>query len=99
MEHDDSMGTSEGKNNSTSNSLSLILLCAIATTGRPAAYYKEFSKVVDASDVILEVLDARDPLGCRCTQVRKKIISTGNVVNLMSLLKESRCSDSDTDVL
>lgn len=26
-------------------------------------------QVVDASDVVLEVLDARDPLGCRCPQV------------------------------
>ena len=33
------------------------------------AYYREFRKVVDASDVVLEVLDARDPMSCRCLQV------------------------------
>lgn len=29
------------------------------------AYAKELKKVVEASDVIIEVLDARDPEGCR----------------------------------
>lgn len=36
-------------------------------------YYREFKKVIEASDVILEVLDARDPEGCRARSIEKNI--------------------------
>uniref|UniRef100_A0AC11DFW2 G protein nucleolar 3 n=1 Tax=Ovis aries TaxID=9940 RepID=A0AC11DFW2_SHEEP len=38
---------------------------------------QELKKVIEASDVVLEVLDARDPLGCRCPQVEEAIIRGG----------------------
>ncbi|XP_066526302.1 guanine nucleotide-binding protein-like 3 isoform X2 [Hoplias malabaricus] len=34
----------------------------------------ELKKVVEASDVILEVLDARDPMGCRCPQLEEAVL-------------------------
>lgn len=39
------------------------------------AFMKEFKKVVETSDVILEVLDARDPLGCRCYEAERSIMA------------------------
>eukprot|EP01060_Flectonema_neradi_P038644 TRINITY_DN8187_c0_g1_i1.p1 TRINITY_DN8187_c0_g1~~TRINITY_DN8187_c0_g1_i1.p1 ORF type:complete len:559 (+),score=145.13 TRINITY_DN8187_c0_g1_i1:52-1728(+) len=38
-------------------------------------FWKEFQKVVKVSDVLLEVLDARDPLGCRLREVERVIDS------------------------
>eukprot|EP00288_Rhodomonas_lens_P005850 CAMPEP_0177743316 /NCGR_PEP_ID=MMETSP0484_2-20121128/29135_1 /TAXON_ID=354590 /ORGANISM="Rhodomonas lens, Strain RHODO" /LENGTH=564 /DNA_ID=CAMNT_0019257719 /DNA_START=82 /DNA_END=1774 /DNA_ORIENTATION=- len=37
------------------------------------AYYRELHKIMENADVILEVLDARDPLGCRPIEVEKYI--------------------------
>ena len=34
-------------------------------------------KFVDASDIIIQVLDARDPLGCRCPQVEQAVLTSG----------------------
>ncbi|KNH09539.1 nuclear GTPase-like protein [Perkinsela sp. CCAP 1560/4] len=36
-------------------------------------YHQQFTQVVDASDILLEVLDARDPLSCRLVHFEKLI--------------------------
>lgn len=46
------------------------------------------SKVVEASDVILEVLDARDPLGCRCPQVEQAVIQSGTNKKIVLVLNK-----------
>ena len=35
------------------------------------AYYRELKKVIENSDVIIEVLDARDPEGCRNREIEQ----------------------------
>ncbi|KAF7727718.1 Guanine nucleotide-binding protein-like 3-like protein [Apophysomyces ossiformis] len=41
------------------------------------AYYKEFKKVLENADVVLEILDARDPLGTRTRHVERMIMDSG----------------------
>uniref|UniRef100_A0A8C4J965 Guanine nucleotide-binding protein-like 3 n=1 Tax=Dromaius novaehollandiae TaxID=8790 RepID=A0A8C4J965_DRONO len=43
--------------------------------------------VIEASDVVLEVLDARDPLGCRCPQLEQAVCSGGDKKLLLVLNK------------
>jgi nuclear GTP-binding protein len=39
------------------------------------AYVKELKEVIENSDVILQVLDARDPLSCRSKELESQILS------------------------
>eukprot|EP01083_Nonionella_stella_P040384 109632_1 len=43
--------------------------------GSKKYYFRELNKVIDASDVVLMVLDARDPMGCRCPEVEDMVLS------------------------
>ena len=52
------------------------------------AYYKEFKKVLEAADVILEVLDARDPIGCRSKQIEELIMSSGTSKKIILVLNK-----------
>jgi nuclear GTP-binding protein len=52
------------------------------------AYYREFRKVIDQADVILEVLDARDPLGCRTKEVEELILNAGANKKIILILNK-----------
>ncbi|PWZ02068.1 P-loop containing nucleoside triphosphate hydrolase protein [Testicularia cyperi] len=47
------------------------------------AYMRELRKVVDNADVLLEVLDARDPLGCRSLETERMLLRAGKKVVLI----------------
>ena len=52
------------------------------------AFYREFKEVFEAADVILMVLDARDPQGCRVREVEEQILATGGKKRLVLVLNK-----------
>lgn len=47
------------------------------------AYVRDLKKVIESSDVIVEVLDARDPEGCRNKELERQIVSEGKKILLV----------------
>ncbi|CAM6129869.1 unnamed protein product [Calypogeia fissa] len=56
--------------------------------GSRRAFYKEFQKVIEAADVIIQVLDARDPLGSRCLDVERMVLKAGATKRIILLLNK-----------
>lgn len=51
------------------------------------SYFKELLKVIESADIILEVLDARDPLGFKNQELENKVLSYGTK-NLIIILNK-----------
>eukprot|EP00299_Pterocystis_sp_00344_P012724 c6146_g1_i1.p1 GENE.c6146_g1_i1~~c6146_g1_i1.p1 ORF type:complete len:515 (-),score=154.41 c6146_g1_i1:170-1714(-) len=82
--HDSKSGTEEGSSN-------MLVSDNAQSRQRQKSHIKELKKMFEMADVLLEVLDARDPLGCRCTtledaaaaNVNKKVILVLNKIDLV----------------
>ncbi|KAM4768603.1 guanine nucleotide-binding protein-like 3 [Cyanocitta cristata] len=72
----ESPGKSKGKTNKLLNKNSKKSFC------------RELMKVLEASDVVLEVLDARDPMGCRCPQLEQAVTCSGGNKKLLLVLNK-----------
>ncbi|CAJ1051659.1 guanine nucleotide-binding protein-like 3 [Xyrichtys novacula] len=48
----------------------------------------ELNKVIKASDIVIEVLDARDPSGCRCPQLEEAVLQSDDKKKLLFVLSK-----------
>lgn len=51
-------------------------------------FMKEFHKILEMADIIVEVLDARDPISCRCTEAEKIISGMKHEKKLIIVLNK-----------
>lgn len=61
---------------------------SIFSKGQSKRIWNELYKVIDSSDVILHVLDARDPLGTRCRAVEKYLAEEAPHKHLVFILNK-----------
>jgi nuclear GTP-binding protein len=84
---------------STDNQVDLSCLTAdpIYKKGQSKRIWSELYKVIDSSDVVIHVLDARDPLGTRCTRIEQFIKEDAKHKHLVFLL--NKCDLVPTNVV
>lgn len=51
-------------------------------------YMKELRNVIDTSDIIIEVLDARDPMACRNKEMEAEVLGTGQGKKIILVLNK-----------
>ncbi|KAI9222031.1 P-loop containing nucleoside triphosphate hydrolase protein [Blastocladiella britannica] len=51
-------------------------------------YYREFNKIMEKADVILQVLDARDPMGTRAKHIENMILESGTGKRVILILNK-----------
>lgn len=51
-------------------------------------YMKELKEVIESSDIILEVLDARDPEGCRCREYEAQVLERSGDKKIILVLNK-----------
>lgn len=62
-----------GDTNTTDDAILTTARESVFSKGQSKRIWNELYKVIDSSDVVLHVLDARDPVGTRCRSVEKYI--------------------------